>query len=93
MNTPLFTTIIPVYNVAAYLSHAVDSVLGQNYSGDVEIILVDDGSTDNSGKICDNYAAGHPQMKVIHKKKWWSVQCTECRAGYCHWRIHRLSRQ
>ena len=50
-----FSIVIPVYNVAPYLRECVDSVLAQN-STDYEIILVDDGSTDNSPAICDEYA-------------------------------------
>ncbi|MDR2512874.1 MAG: glycosyltransferase [Puniceicoccales bacterium] len=67
MDAPFFSVIIPVYNVERYLACAVDSVLGQDFSGDAEIILVDDGSTDSSGKICDDYAARYPQVKVFHK--------------------------
>ena len=65
--------IVPVYNVAPYLRKCVDSLLAQDYS-DYEIILVDDGSTDESGVICDEYAAlspvtGNPSplIKVIHQ--------------------------
>lgn len=59
--------IIPVYNVEEYLSKCIDSVLAQTFS-DYEIILVDDGSPDNSPKICDNYAAKDRRIKVIHQK-------------------------
>ena len=62
----LFSIVIPVYNVAPYLRECVDSVLAQN-STDYEIILVDDGSTDNSPAICDEYAEKYSQIKVIHK--------------------------
>lgn len=61
------SVIIPVYNVAPYLQRCVDSVLRQTYE-DKEIILVDDGSTDESGRICDNYEAQYPQIRVLHKK-------------------------
>lgn len=61
-----FSIVIPVYNVAPYLRECVDSVLAQN-STDYEIILVDDGSTDNSPAICDEYAQKYNQIKVIHK--------------------------
>ena len=61
-----FSIVIPVYNVAPYLRECVDSVLAQN-STDYEIILVDDGSTDNSPAICDEYAEKYSQIKVIHK--------------------------
>ena len=61
-----FSIVIPVYNVAPYLCECVDSVLAQNFT-DYEIILVDDGSTDNSPSICDEYAEKYGQIKVIHK--------------------------
>ncbi len=64
-----FSILVPVYNVEQYLEQCVDSLLNQTYTGDYEIILVDDGSTDSSGKICDTYAEKHPEkVKVIHKK-------------------------
>lgn len=63
---PLISIIIPVYNVAPYLKKCVDSVINQTYTN-LEIILVDDGSTDNSGAICDTYARIDKRIKVIHK--------------------------
>ena len=62
----LFSIIIPVYNVEKYLNQCIDSVLKQDFT-DYEIILVDDGSTDNSPNICDEYAEKYTQIKVIHK--------------------------
>ena len=59
--------IIPVYNVAPYLAQCIDSILAQSFS-DFEIILVDDGSKDSSGQICDNYAAKDSRIRVIHKE-------------------------
>ena len=60
--------IIPVYNVEKYLPQCIDSMLGQTYR-DFEIILVDDGSTDSSGQICDDYKDEYPDIiKVIHKQ-------------------------
>ncbi|MBQ8209673.1 MAG: glycosyltransferase [Clostridia bacterium] len=64
--TPLISIIIPIYNTAKYLSKCIDSLLDQSYKN-TEIILVNDGSTDESGKICDEYAALHKNIKVIHK--------------------------
>ena len=63
----LISVIIPIYNVDAYLPKTLDSVLAQTYSF-LEIILIDDGSTDNSGLICDTYAEKDPRIRVIHKK-------------------------
>ena len=62
-----FSIVIPVYNVQNYLKQCIDSVLNQTYKN-YEIILVDDGSTDNSGKMCDSFAKKNNNIKVIHKK-------------------------
>ena len=61
------SVIIPVYNVEAYLPQCLDSVLSQSYS-DLQVIVIDDGSTDTSGAICDEYAAKDPRVVVIHQK-------------------------
>lgn len=61
-----FSVIIPVYNAADYLPTAVESVLSQGVP--CELILVDDGSTDESGALCDGYAAEHANVKVLHKQ-------------------------
>lgn len=61
------SVIVPVYNVAAYLSRCVDSLLEQQ-DVELEILLVDDGSTDASGSICDGYAARDSRVRVIHKE-------------------------
>lgn len=58
--------IVPIYNVEQYLRECVDSILAQSYQN-LEIILVDDGSPDRCGAICDEYAAADPRIKVIHK--------------------------
>ena len=62
----MISIIIPVYNVKDCLPVCLDSVSGQTYT-DVEVILVDDGSTDGSGAICDRYAQADARIKVIHK--------------------------
>lgn len=59
--------IIPIYNTERYLSQCLDSVLCQSFAG-WECILVDDGSSDRSGKICDEYVAKDPRFRVIHKE-------------------------
>lgn len=61
------SVIIPVYNVEAYLAKCVESVLAQDFA-DYELLLVDDGSTDNSGSMCDEYAAAHAHIQVIHQQ-------------------------
>jgi len=65
--TPTFSIIIPVYNVAPYLRECLDSVLAQTYTS-WEALCVDDGSTDGSGAILDEYAAKDPRFRVIHQK-------------------------
>ena len=61
------SVIIPVYNVKPYLERCVNSVIGQTYK-DLEIILVDDGSKDGSGKLCDKLADSDSRIKVVHQK-------------------------
>lgn len=60
------SVIVPIYNTEPYLRKCVDSILTQTYC-DIECILVDDGSPDNSGKICDEYAQNDSRVRVIHK--------------------------
>lgn len=62
----LFSIIIPVYNSGKYLEYCIDSILKQDFN-DYEIILVDDGSTDNSPMICDKYMESNTNIKAIHK--------------------------
>lgn len=63
----LVSVVVPVYNVEAFLRQCVDSLLAQTHTN-LEIILVDDGSTDNSGAICDEYAVRSSNIRVIHKE-------------------------
>lgn len=67
MDAPLISVIIPVYNVERYLRQCLDSVTGQTYRN-LEIILIDDGSADSSGRICDEYARADQRITVIHQK-------------------------
>lgn len=64
---PKISVIIPVYNAEVYLHRCVDSVLSQNFK-DFEVLLIDDGSTDRSANICDEYANLDERVKVFHKK-------------------------
>ncbi len=68
MTAPLFSVLVPVYNTEKFLGHAVQSVLAQTCT-DWELILVNDGSTDQSGKLCDAFAAQYPQqIRVFHQE-------------------------
>jgi glycosyltransferase involved in cell wall biosynthesis len=60
------SVIVPVYNVEPYIRKCLDSIINQTYKN-LEVICIDDGSTDNSGKICDEYAKHDSRLKVIHK--------------------------
>lgn len=64
---PLLTVVIPVYNVERYLKRCIESVLAQEWK-DYEILLVDDGSTDHSPQICDDYVKDYDFISVIHKE-------------------------
>lgn len=67
MEEPKVSVIVPVYKAEDYLARCVDSLLAQTFT-DFEIILVDDGSTDRSGEICDEYAGKDKRVKVIHQR-------------------------
>ena len=66
MVAPKVSVVVPVYNVEKYLSYCLESIAAQT-EHDIEIIVVDDGSTDNSGKICDEFCAKDPRVRVFHK--------------------------
>ena len=66
MNKPSISVVVPIYNVQAYVGKCIESLLQQTHTA-CEIILVDDGSTDDSGKICDRYAERDARIQVIHK--------------------------
>lgn len=67
MKDELISVIIPIYNVEKYIYQCINSILNQTYKN-IEIILVDDGSPDGCGKICDEYQEKDQRIKVIHKK-------------------------
>lgn len=66
MTQPLVTVIVPVFNVEHYLRHCVSSILGQTHP-ELEVLLINDGSADGSGDLCDALAAEDPRIRVIHQ--------------------------
>ena len=66
-NAPAVSFIVPVYNAEQTLRRCVDSILGQDFK-DIELLLIDDGSTDGSPAICDGYAEKDPRVRAIHKE-------------------------
>lgn len=64
---PVYSIVIPVYNAETYLAACLESILAQDTASSYEVILIDDGSPDGSGAICDDYAARHGSVRVIHK--------------------------
>ena len=67
INQPLLTVIVPCYNVEKYLDKCISSIVGQTYTN-LEILLIDDGSPDNSGMICDTWQERDQRIRVIHKQ-------------------------
>ena len=76
MYDKMVSIIVPVYNAEKYVHKCIDSLLQQTYKN-IEIILINDGSTDNSGKICDEYANESSKIRVIHQK-FWSISDEKC---------------
>ena len=67
MSNPIISVIVPVYETEKYLNECIESILNQTFS-DLELILVDDGSTDQSGEICETYKMQDTRVKVLHKE-------------------------
>lgn len=70
-NMVKFSIIVPVYNVEKYIGDCLDSILNQTYDN-FEVIVVNDGSPDNSQDIIDKYVKKDKKNKIIYKKEWWS---------------------
>ena len=83
IESPLISIIVPVYNTAEYLPQCVDSICAQTYRN-IEIILVDDGSKDNSGDICDSYAEKDERIRVIHKSNGGQGEARNFGLDVCH---------
>ena len=67
MNKPIISIIVPIYNVEQFLLCCIDSILAQTFT-DWELLLIDDGSPDRSGDICDEYAKKDTRIRVFHKE-------------------------
>lgn len=67
MSKPFFTVIVPVFNAERYIRQCIDSIICQHYAN-FELLLIDDGSTDSSGRICEEYAQRDARVKVFHKQ-------------------------
>lgn len=74
MDNEIISIIIPVYNVKNYMHMCIESAINQTYTN-IEIILIDDGSTDGSGEICDDYSSKDKRIKTIHKKNGRAFRC------------------
>lgn len=74
---PLISVIVPVYKAEKFLNRCIDSLLAQTYEN-IEILLVDDGSPDKSGLICDNYAQNNARIRVIHKQNAGPASARDC---------------
>ena len=79
--TPKISVIVPVYKAEAYLHRCVDSLLAQTYT-DFEVLLVDDGSPDRSGEICDEYARKDSRVRVFHKENGGVSSARQCGMDY-----------
>lgn len=80
---PLISVIIPIYKVEKFLDHCIQSILNQTYQN-LEIILVDDGSPDGCGAICDSYASKDDRIKVIHKENGGLSSARNAGIDICH---------
>lgn len=79
---PLISVVVPVFNVEKYLERCIDSILNQTYSN-IEILLIDDGSTDSSGKICDKYATNYSNVYVYHQENQGLAAARNCGLSKC----------
>ena len=68
MQKPLVSVIVPIYNTKPYLEECIESILAQKINVPIEVLLIDDGSTDGCGEVCDKYAARDERVRVIHQE-------------------------
>lgn len=90
--TPKISVIVPVYKAEAYLHRCVDSILAQTFQ-DFEVLLIDDGSPDRSGDICDEYAKKDKRVRVFHKENGGVTDARALGVNKCkHGGVHLLYR-
>ena len=80
---PLVSVIVPIYNTDEFLRCCIESIRQQTYTK-LEIVLVDDGSTDCSGKICDDYSVKDDRIHVIHQPNWGIIAAKKAALRECH---------
>ena len=85
----VISVIVPVYNAEHYLEECILSILHQTYHA-LQIILIDDGSTDHSGLICERFAGNRQSNNGNSSGKCWSKCCKECRYAKSNWKIHHI---
>lgn len=88
---PKVSIVVPVYNSKQYLARCLDSLLAQTVS-EIEVVLVDDGSTDGSSLACDGWADIDPRIRVIHKENGGLERREELRCYGCPRAIRRVCR-
>lgn len=86
------TVIVPVYNTKKFLTRCVNSILKQSYEN-LEVIIIDDGSTDGSAQVCDELSKSDKRVRVIHQKirncnykKYWNRKCNGILYFVCRFR-------
>lgn len=89
---PMVSIIVPIYNAEQYLRRCVDSILNQEYT-DYELLLVNDGSTDASGDICEEYGDQDPRVIVIQKENTGVSDSRNRALGPCPGKISAVPRQ
>ena len=81
--------IVPVYQAEKYILKCIESIVNQAYKN-LEIILIDDGSTDSSGEICDRYGERDKRIVVVHTPNKGGFGCKKLWFGYCNWRLYNF---
>lgn len=86
---PKVSVIVPVYNVEKYIEKCLDSLINQTLE-DIEFIVVNDGSTDNSKELIMKYAEKCNKIKYYEKEKWRTFRCKKLWNEICNWRLYSI---